>query len=79
MQKNRQKKLPGVYIMKTIEVNETYKYEKDDFSYTFRIFSKTRTSYLIITDTFDLYKVSKTEMINNLKNNFICLYIKEPK
>jgi len=62
-----------------IQINKTYQYNKNDLQFTFRIFSEGKLSYHIITETFDLYKVSKTEMINNLQNKYIHLYNKETK
>ena len=52
-------------------INKSYVYESDNFSYSFRIFSETESSYHIVTDTFDLFKVSKKEMINNIQQKKI--------
>jgi len=49
------------------KTNKTYTYINKDLKFSFRIFSENKESYNIITEDFTLHKISKTEMINNIK------------
>jgi len=63
-----------------LEVNESYNFVSAvGNNFSFRVFAITKEGYHIITDTFELFKVQKTEMINNIQNGKIHFCNKEIK